>query len=44
METDSSLLLWKIPWTEGPGWLVTGVTKSWTRLSMHAKEFSENAI
>ena len=21
METHSSILVWKIPWTEGPGWL-----------------------
>ena len=28
MATHSSTLVWKIPWTEGPG--VHGVTKSWT--------------
>ena len=31
MATRSSILAWKIPWTEEPGWLQsTGVTKSWT--------------
>ena len=28
--THSSILAWKIPWTEGPG-----VTKSWTQLRTH---------
>ena len=35
MATHSSILAWRIPWTEKPG----GVAKSWTRLkqlSMHA--------
>ena len=38
MATHSSILAWKIPWTEEPGSL--WVTKSWTwlkRLSMHAQ-------
>ena len=34
MATDSSILAWRIPWTEDPGWLtVHGVTKSRTGLS-----------
>ena len=33
MATPSSILLWKITWTEEPGATVHGVTKSWTRLS-----------
>ena len=34
METHSSTLAWKIPWTEEPGRLQsTGVAKSYTRLS-----------
>ena len=35
MATHSSILAWKIPWTEEPGRLqsVHGVTKSQTRLS-----------
>ena len=39
MATHSSILAWKIPWTEEPGGLqsmglkVLGVTKSWTQLS-----------
>ena len=33
MATHSSILAWKIPWTEESG---GGVTKSQTRLSMHA--------
>ena len=34
MATHSSVLAWRIPWTEEPGGLqrVHGVTKSWTRL------------
>ena len=34
MATSSSILAWKIPWTEKPGGLQSmGVTKSQTRLS-----------
>ena len=34
MSTHSSILTWRIPWTEEPGGLQsTGVTKSQTRLS-----------
>ena len=33
MATHSSTLAWKIPWTEWPGRLQSGVAKSWTRLS-----------
>ena len=33
MSTQSSILAWRSPWTEEPGRLVPGVTKSWTRLS-----------
>ena len=34
MENYSSVLAWRIPWTEEPGGLtVHGVAKSWTRLS-----------
>ena len=36
MATRSSVLAWKIPWTEEPGYglqtTVHGVAKSWTRL------------
>ena len=36
METHSSILAWKIPWTEEPGSLQSiGSQKSWTRLSTH---------
>ena len=36
MATYSSILVWKIPWTEKPGRLQSrGVTKSQTRLSEH---------
>ena len=31
MATHSSILAWRVPWTEEPG--VHGVTKSWTQLS-----------
>ena len=30
MATHSSILAWKIPWTEEPGGLQSGVAKSWT--------------
>ena len=34
MATHSSILAWRIPWTEEPGRLpVHGVAKSWTQLS-----------
>ena len=34
MATHYSILAWKIPWTEEPGWATAHeVTKSWTRLS-----------
>jgi len=34
MATHSSILAWKIPWTEKPGGLQSmGLQKSWTRLS-----------
>ena len=33
MATRSSILAWRIPWTEEPGGIVHGVAKSWTRLS-----------
>ena len=33
MATHSSILVWRIPWTEEPGGLVHGVTKSWKHLS-----------
>ena len=37
MATHSSLLAWRIPWTEEPGGLQSmGVTKSQTLLSAHA--------
>ena len=38
MATHSSILAWKIPWTEEPGGLhstVSGVSKSQTQLSTH---------
>ena len=33
MATHSSIPPWRTPWTEEPGRLVYGVTRSWTRLS-----------
>ena len=32
MVTHSSILAWRIAWTEEPGGLVHGVAQSWTRL------------
>ena len=33
MPTHTSIVAWRIPWTEEPSGTVHGVTKSWTRLS-----------
>ena len=39
MATHSSILAWKIPWTEEPGGLQSmGSCESWTRLSTHKAE------
>ena len=35
MAPHSSMLVWRIPWTEEPGGTVHGVSKSQMRLSMH---------
>ena len=38
MAAHSSILAWKVPWTEGPGRLQTiGSQKSWTQLSTHTR-------
>ena len=36
MATHSSILAWRIPWAEKPGWLWSMGLQSQTRLSMHA--------
>ena len=36
MAPHSSILAWKIPWTEEPGGLQSMGSQSWTRLSAHA--------
>ena len=36
MATHSSILAWKIPWTEEPGGLQSVGLQSWTRLSHRA--------
>ena len=36
MATHSSILAWKIPWTEAPDGLQSIALQSWTRLSTHA--------
>ena len=33
MATHSSILAWKIPWTEEPGRLLSKGSQSWTQLS-----------
>ena len=33
METHSTILAWRIPWTEEPGGLQSMGSQSWTRLS-----------
>ena len=47
MATHSSILAWKIPWTDDPGGLRTvhGVAKSWTRLSnwAHTQTHTHNS-
>ena len=35
MATCSSILAWKIPWTEEPGGLIHGIAKSRTLLCTH---------
>ena len=38
MVAQCSILAWKNPWTEEPGWTTAhGVAKSWTRLSTHTQ-------
>ena len=36
MATHSSILAWKIPWTDEPGWLQSMGSQRWTRLSKQA--------
>ena len=36
MATNSSILAWEIPWTEGPGGLQLVGLQSQTQLSMHS--------
>ena len=33
MATHSSILAWRIPWTEEPGGIVHGIAKGWTQLN-----------
>ena len=35
MATHSSILAWRIPWTEEPGGLQSTVSQSWTRFHFH---------
>ena len=44
MAIHSSTLAWKIPWTEEPGRLVYGVTKSQTQLSDFTFTFSSSKL
>ena len=37
MAVHSSILAWRIPWTEGPGGLQSTGSQSWTRQSMHTR-------
>ena len=37
MATHSSILAWRIPWTEEPGGSLHGIVNSWIRLSMHTQ-------
>ena len=38
MATHSSVLAWRIPWTEELEATVRAVTKSWTRQSTHVRQ------
>ena len=40
MATHSSVLAWRIPWTEEPGRLQYGVAKSYTAEQLHFLSFS----
>ena len=41
MATQSSVLAWKIPWTEEPAGLQSvGSQKSWTQLSTHTHTYT----
>ena len=45
MATHSSVLPWRIPWTEKPGGLQSmGVTKSWIRLSNFRFSFLHSLV
>ena len=44
MAAHSSILAWRIPWTEEPGRLQSGVAKSWTRLSDFTFTFHFHAL
>ena len=45
MATHSSILAWRIPWTEEPGWAtVHGIAKSQTRLSDFIFSFHFHAL
>ena len=47
MATRSSILAWRIPWTEETGRLHSMVSQSWTRLnglSMHSMQYSLDYI
>ena len=41
METHSSILAWRIPWTEDPGGLQSTGSQSWTRLSSHTCAYTQ---
>ena len=40
MTTHSSILAWRIPWTEEPGGLQSMESQSWTRLSTAQEYFN----
>ena len=40
MATYSSILAWRIPWTEEPGGLLSMESQSWTRLSDYCSQVS----
>ena len=42
MATHSGILAWRIPWTEEPGYIVHGVTKSWTLLCLYGTVLSHD--
>ena len=44
METHSSILTWRIPWTEEPGWLQSIGLQSWPQLKLPSRHVKSSFI